>query len=485
MSIGNKVYAIPFEIELIGLYYDADVLQAAGVEPPKSWDDLKQAAMKLKTDKRAGITIEVSKGAYQTFTWYPFMWMTGADVFTSDLKHSALDNPGVAKALQLWKDLIESGAANLRPSRSTTDIGILGDGETAMQICGSWSIPTIENQYKDKNIKLVRLPIPDGGKPANVAGGWKFMVNAKGKYPADAAKFAVWAFGENLDIPLKWTTVTKFAYSPRKSVMDAGKAVFSKGLREVFATQIYGTEKPEIRMPAEASSIIEDMVQNAMFNKDYDGQRAAMEAHQKLEAFLKEFPGQIYVPADNGEAPVSRWGHPLSGGTMRRMRRDRLQEALSAYTMLLPDVVGLLIFVFIPIVYAFIVSLHSWNGLKAWVYTGGANYRHLLGDTVFWRSLLTTVRYAVLYVPAVFIISFALAVLVNAIKGTKQQVFRTLLFVPFAISTVVAALAWSFIYDPMRGYLNGLLGLFRFQRSRSWARWARRFPPWPSSASGS
>ena len=106
VSIGDKIYAIPFEIELVGLYYDADVLAAAGVQPPATWDDLKAAAMKLKTDKRAGITIEVSKGAYQTYTWYPFLWQTGADVFTADLKHSALDNPGVAKALQLWKDLI-------------------------------------------------------------------------------------------------------------------------------------------------------------------------------------------------------------------------------------------------------------------------------------------------------------------------------------------------------------------------------------------
>lgn len=293
VSIGDKIYAIPFEIELIALYYDADVLSEAGVQPPATWDDLKAAALKLKTDKRAGITIEVSKGAYQTYTWYPFMWMAGADVFTPDLKHSALNNPGVAKALQLWKDLIGSGAANLRPSRSTTDIGILGDGETAMQICGSWSIPTTENQYKDKNIKVVRLPIPAGGKPANVAGGWKFMVNAKGKNPAEAAKFAVWAFGTNVDIPLKWTTVTKFAYSPRKSVIAAGQSVFTKGLRAVFTNDIYGTENPEIRMPAEVSSILEDMIQNAMFNKDYDGAKAAMEAHQRMEAFLKSYPGQI------------------------------------------------------------------------------------------------------------------------------------------------------------------------------------------------
>ena len=162
-----------------------------------------------------------------------------------------------------------------------------------MQICGTWSVPTIEKQYADKNIKVVPLPIPAGGKPADVAGGWKFMVNAKGKFAADAAKFAAWAFADNVDLPRKWTTEAKFAYSPRKSVVDAGREVFHKGLRAVFTDQVLGTDKPEIRMPAEASSIIEDMVQNAMFNKDYDGQKAAMEAHQKMEAFLKQFQGQL------------------------------------------------------------------------------------------------------------------------------------------------------------------------------------------------
>jgi ABC-type sugar transport system permease subunit len=144
---------------------------------------------------------------------------------------------------------------------------------------------------------------------------------------------------------------------------------------------------------------------------------------------------------------------------MGKMRRDLRQEALAAYAMVLPDVVGLLIFIFIPIIYAFVVSLHSWNGLKPMVYIGASNYLHLLKDRDFWRSLLITLRYTVIYVPSVFVLSFALALLVNGIRGSKQQVFRTLLFVPFSISTVVAALAWSFMYDPMRGYINGFLGL--------------------------
>ena len=50
---------------------------------------------------------------------------------------------------------------------------------------------------------------------------------------------------------------------------------------------------PRSECPAEASSILEDMIQNAMFNKDYDGAKAAAEASQRLDAFLKSYPGQI------------------------------------------------------------------------------------------------------------------------------------------------------------------------------------------------
>ncbi len=153
-----------------------------------------------------------------------------------------------------------------------------------------------------------------------------------------------------------------------------------------------------------------------------------------------------------------------------------MNEALTAYTMLLPDIVGLLMFVFLPIIYAFYVSLHSWNGLRPMVFDGFSNYGRLLGDSGFWQSLWTTVRYTLMYVPAIYIFSFAIAVLVNGINGTRQQVFRTLLFVPYSVSTVVAALSWSFIYNPTRGYLNGFLALLRIPAQPFLASMAQALP---------
>ena len=181
VTVDGKIYAIPMEIDLYALYYDIEALEKANVNPPKTWDELKAAALKLKTETRTGVTFEVVKGAYQTCSWYPFMWMSGGDIFTADKKDSAVNSEGVIKGLKFWRDLIESGAANVKPSRSTGDIGILCEGETAMQVCGTWAIATAENKYPDKKIGVVPLPVPEGGTAASVAGGWKLMVNAAGK----------------------------------------------------------------------------------------------------------------------------------------------------------------------------------------------------------------------------------------------------------------------------------------------------------------
>jgi ABC-type sugar transport system, periplasmic component len=42
----GKMYTLPFECETLGLFYDADLLEEAGVKPPKTWDELLEAAKK-------------------------------------------------------------------------------------------------------------------------------------------------------------------------------------------------------------------------------------------------------------------------------------------------------------------------------------------------------------------------------------------------------------------------------------------------------
>ena len=133
------------------------------------------------------------------------------------------------------------------------------------------------------------------------------------------------------------------------------------------------------------------------------------------------------------------------------------KEALTAYGMLLPDVLGLLVFVFIPIIYAFYISLHNWNGLSEMVFTGFDNYTRMIKDQRFIDSIWTTIKYALMYVPGVFILALLLAALLNAMHGKLQSFFRTAVFLPYAISTVIAGIVWSFMYNPMNGFLNQII----------------------------
>jgi ABC-type sugar transport system permease subunit len=149
-----------------------------------------------------------------------------------------------------------------------------------------------------------------------------------------------------------------------------------------------------------------------------------------------------------------------------KKRRRKNSDTVFAYLMLAPDMIGLAIFVFLPILISFYVSLNSWNTLEPMKFTGAANYLALLSDNMWWSSLWKTVAYSCSFVPIVFICSLSLAVFIHSLAGRPQQFFRTLYFIPYAISTIVAAIIWRFMMDERKGFLNMLLKTFGLPAQR-------------------
>jgi multiple sugar transport system permease protein len=147
---------------------------------------------------------------------------------------------------------------------------------------------------------------------------------------------------------------------------------------------------------------------------------------------------------------------PQSKGYTNRRKRS---EWLTAYTFLMPNLVGLTLFVFVPIVYAFYVSLHKWNLLSAKKFVGFDNYQHLLTDTQWWHSLYRTFIFSIIYVPALFVFSLLFAVMINALKGRVVGFVRTTFLMPFAITSVISAVIWMFLLDPRNGYINQFLNM--------------------------
>lgn len=143
-------------------------------------------------------------------------------------------------------------------------------------------------------------------------------------------------------------------------------------------------------------------------------------------------------------------------GRTRWWRTPRGEQRLVGYGFLLPDLIGLGLFVGLPIVGAFYVSLHDWSGIGGRTYIGLSNYRELLEDPGFTDSLKVTALYVVAFVPLLFVLSLALALLVNQ-RLVGSGFFRSAYFIPFMLSLVVASVIWAVILDERAGLLNAAL----------------------------
>lgn len=109
-----------------------------------------------------------------------------------------------------------------------------------------------------------------------------------------------------------------------------------------------------------------------------------------------------------------------------------------------PFVVGLLVFVHIPILWSAGLSLfEARNTLTPTRFVGLQNYATLFGDPLFRDSLVVFAAFAVVIVPLTYVCSLGLALLLNGLRW-GQSFFRSAFFLPTAVSYVVAALVWRF-----------------------------------------
>jgi multiple sugar transport system permease protein len=140
----------------------------------------------------------------------------------------------------------------------------------------------------------------------------------------------------------------------------------------------------------------------------------------------------------------------------RRKRAGFAGESAAAYAFLAPNMLLLLVFVLLPLGWALVVSLQQTNGFGAGTFVGLANYGHLFGDPLFWRSTLNTVLFTVIVTPLSMALGLGVAVLLNSVLPARG-LFRSILITPMAISGVATALLGLLLFDENNGVLDKLL----------------------------
>ncbi|MCZ8516945.1 sugar ABC transporter substrate-binding protein [Paenibacillus filicis] len=181
----GKNYGIPNSSNNLALFYNADMLNAAGIKPPTNWNELKEAANKLKKPGVYGLSVSAVRNEQGTFQFLPFVWQSGSDLNT-------FNSPGTLEAVKLWKELVDSGAMSkeiVGQDQQATELQFAA-GNVAMMVNGTWQIPALQ---KDAKFKWDIVPLPTNKQGGTILGGenWAITATTKHKDVAwDIVKFA-------------------------------------------------------------------------------------------------------------------------------------------------------------------------------------------------------------------------------------------------------------------------------------------------------
>jgi len=184
-DVEGTIWAIPDLASARAMYYNVDILEAAGVEVPTTWDELKAACEKIKAyDSEIypwGIDMTTDEGQ-AAFAYY--IWNNGGDFIDAD-GNWTLNSPENVEAIEYAIDLVNAGLTNSDPATDTRyDLqDMFGAGKVAMMI-GPNSIPTYIADG-GSTINYAFAPIPTNGGNASVSAGVmdRFMCFDNGHSP--------------------------------------------------------------------------------------------------------------------------------------------------------------------------------------------------------------------------------------------------------------------------------------------------------------
>lgn len=143
---------------------------------------------------------------------------------------------------------------------------------------------------------------------------------------------------------------------------------------------------------------------------------------------------------------------------MKRSNKNRsLNYKLDrkAWLFVIPSIILVTVFVFYPMIQAFITSLQSGMGNNL-SFVGIDNYKRLLTDSTFKKALFNTVLYLIIQVPIMIILALFISAILNDKKLKARGFFRTAIFLPCVTSLVAYSIIFKSLFAT-DGFVNAFL----------------------------
>ncbi len=485
--INDNIYSIPWYVETRVLYYRTDMLQEVGyAHPPRTWEELLDAAVKLaRRSGNYGIALPVTD--WQSFL--PFLWQNEGSVLDPESGNIKVTQEEFAQAIEYYGRFFNEGAAPLEDPEQDL-MWAFKEGYYPMFISGPWMINEIGRLIPEIDGKWEVAMLPGNKNRTSFVGGSHLTL-----FKDSPNKDAAWKFIEYMSRPenqIKWYEIS--------GGLPASAAVWEDGyFRDDPKIRVFGEQllhsrgQPVVPEWEEIASRI-----GRRLEQIFIGGREVRTAQKDLK---KDIENIIARREDMRESNLIFWmaavstlafiifflyfrggikqKHMISG---REEKKEKIEvpggmlgmgfkKTYIPYLFIIPSILTLILFLFIPIFSSFLISLTNWNvytfaQVSLLEFVGLNNYIELFSDDVFWHSLRNTFVFAFVGIPFNISLAMFVAVMIDKKYIKVKGLFRSGYFMPVITTLVAVAVVWRWLYNPEFGLINYLISLAGIEPQR-------------------
>lgn len=155
-----------------------------------------------------------------------------------------------------------------------------------------------------------------------------------------------------------------------------------------------------------------------------------------------------------GQAPLGEWWAAL-----RALRHERWHDTWGVL-FVLPAMVLLILFQGWPIIRGLSLAFQDYRFLRPGQehFNGLENFQEAFADKTYWSSLVHSLHFAALYIPASLILALLAGTLVSKLgEGIEVAAYRVILYLPVVLPSAVGILLWKQLFNQQFGYVNYFL----------------------------
>lgn len=196
-TIGGKLYGLPFRSETHVLFYNKDILEAAGYsKAPETWEEVKEVAAACTKDGVYGYGLCGTNYSNFSFQYINMLRSSGGNLLSEDNAKSEFNSDIAIQTAQMYKDLMAYAPASLLENDNVANRTLFASGKIAMYCSGIYDVEVIQETNPELNFACAMLPTSNGAERNTILGGWSVAIPECSK-----EKEAAWEFVKFLTRP--------------------------------------------------------------------------------------------------------------------------------------------------------------------------------------------------------------------------------------------------------------------------------------------